>query len=183
MMKNFPRFSKLRVEDLEERTLLAVIAGGPETAVRTIAPTESATWVVNILEDFLDWTGDDDVVSLREAIGRATTGDTIVFDGSLSGGTIALSGSQLTIPVGITIDASGIGGITIDAAEQSGVLNINGGDPNNPVELIGLTITGGSFYGIHNTGVLVSLIPPSPAIRQLSATEAGEFVIRAVESP
>ena len=148
MMKKSPRFSKLRVENLEERTLLAVMAGGPETAVRTIAPTESATWVVNTLEDPLDWSDDDDVVSLREAIGRAVTGDMIVFDGSLAGGTITLSEDKLNagcleIYEGITVDASSIGGITIDAGGNRQVFCVNGGSSDITVNLINLTITGG----------------------------------------
>ena len=149
------RFSKLRVENLEERTLLAVMAGGAETAVRTAMPTEAATWVVNTLEDPASWDTTDDVVSLREAIERAADGDTVTFDETLAGGTITLNGSKLKVYCGITIDASVVGGITIDAEEQSGVFNIIGGDSDNPVELIGLIITGGSAHGIYNTGVLV----------------------------
>ncbi len=55
-----------------------------ETAVQTVEPTESAVWEVNTLEDSTDWTVDDEVVSLREAIERAQTGDTITFDDGLA---------------------------------------------------------------------------------------------------
>ena len=140
-MKISPRFSKLRVENLEERTLLAVMAGGPETAVRTVASTESAVWVVNTLEDSLDWTADDDVVSLREAIERSAEGDTIIFDESISQGKIVLCGNRLEIPWGITIDASGVGGITVDGNQKSGCFVII--TENTPAELINLTITNG----------------------------------------
>ena len=50
-MKNSLRFSKLRVETLEERTLLAVMAGVIKQAAELVAPTEATTWVVNTLED------------------------------------------------------------------------------------------------------------------------------------
>ena len=55
-----------------------------ETAVQTVEPTESAVWEVNTLEDSTDWTVDDKVVSLRKAIERAQTGDTITFDDGLA---------------------------------------------------------------------------------------------------
>ena len=115
-------------------------------AAEFAAPTEAATWVVNTLEDPTEWDTADDVVSLREAIGSAQAGDTIVFDDGLAGGTITLSRSYLGVYRGITIDASAVGGITIDANGQSRVFYINGGSAENPVELISLTITGGNEY-------------------------------------
>ncbi|MBQ3389012.1 MAG: hypothetical protein IJG60_07360 [Thermoguttaceae bacterium] len=157
-MKNSLRFSKLRVENLEDRMLLAVAAGGLETVVRRIAPTESETWVVNTLEDSWDWTADDDVVSLREAIDRSAEGDQIVFDESLAGGTIVLCGDQLKVSTGITIDASSAGGITIDADDRSRIFHIKGGSEDVPVTLIGLKITDGYEFnggGIYFTGSLV----------------------------
>ena len=130
------------------------MAGGIETAAEMAAPTEAATWVVNTTDDPSSWDTSDDILSLREAIGNAETGDTIAFDDSLAGETIVLGGSQLKISKGITIDASSIGGMTIDADEQSRVFYISGGDETTPVELIGLTITGGneeaSGGGVYN---------------------------------
>lgn len=133
---------KLRVESLEERTLLAVVAGGLEQAAELIAPTGAQTWIVNTLEDPTEWDTADDVLSLREAISGAATGDVIVFDSTLTGGTITLNGEQLSVNKGITIDASAIGGITIDANEESRVFYVSGGSETNPVEMIALTITG-----------------------------------------
>ena len=134
---------KLRVESLEERTLLAVVAGGIEQTAEFAAPTEAVTWVVNTLDNPTEWDATDDVISLREAIDSASTGDTIIFDDSLAGGTITLSGTQLEISNGITIDATSIGGITIDAGGRSRVFYITGSNNSDLVELIGLRITGG----------------------------------------
>jgi hypothetical protein len=150
---------KLRVESLEERTLLAVVAGGLEQAAELIAPTGAQTWIVNTLEDPTEWDTADDVLSLREAISGAATGDVIVFDSTLTGGTITLNGEQLSVNKGITIDASAIGGITIDANEESRVFYVSGGSETNPVEMIALTITGGNISsgyggGIFNGGFL-----------------------------
>ena len=144
MMKNSPRFSKLRVENLEERTLLAVMAGGLETAVQTVAPTESATWLVNTLEDSWNEDPNDDIVSLREAIDLSADGDRIVFDASLASGTIVLL-DGLEISKGITVDASGVGGITIDGNQKWTCFAISADQTETPVELIGLTITNGKF--------------------------------------
>ena len=148
---------KLRLESLEERTLLAVTAGGFERAAVPAAPTEAVTWVVNTLEDPAEWDTADSVVSLREAIDAAADGDTITFASELAGGTVALSGKQLEVGKAITIDASSVGGITIDADGQSRVFHIKGGSPDAPVTLIGLKITDGYEFnggGIYFTGAL-----------------------------
>ena len=134
---------KLRIESLEERTFLAVVAGGLGQTAVLVAPTETTAWVVNTLEDPEIWEISDDVLSLREAIDCSADGDRIIFDVLLAGGTIALSGSQLEINRGIIIDASDIGGITIDAGGKSRVFYVNGETDDIPVELINLTITGG----------------------------------------
>ena len=147
MMKKSPRFSKLRVENLEERTLLAVMAGGVEQAVTLPAPTESTTWWVATAED----TFEGDVLSLRDALAQAQSGDTVRFVPELSGGTITMSEMSLTIPYfavqkGVTVDASDLpGGITIDANGISRVFYVYGGTDSEPTVLKGLTITGGSI--------------------------------------
>ena len=153
---------RLRLESLEERTLLTVTAGGTgQEAAVLPAPTEATTWVVNTAVDPASWNSSDNVISLREALGRASAKDRIVFSQSLAGRTIKLGTDQqqLQISNGITIDATSIGGITIDAAGRSRVFYIFGGTSSAPVELIGLTITGGNAPrdfggGIYNDGVL-----------------------------
>ncbi|MBQ3388243.1 MAG: hypothetical protein IJG60_03425 [Thermoguttaceae bacterium] len=138
---------KLWVESLEDRCLLAVVAGGFEQSAELVAPTEATTWVVNTLEDPTGWDVSDNILSLREAIASSVTGDTIVFDSELARGTIMLNGSQLEINNGITIDASDIGGITIDANQQSRVFYVDGKTSSKRVELINLSIIGGKVSG------------------------------------
>ena len=150
---------RLRLEHLEDRVLLAVAAGGIGRQREPAGPTGSAAWVVNTLADPAERSEADSVVSLREAVERASAGDTIRFDPSLAGGVIALGGSPLEVTAGITIDASGIGGITIDGRGKSSVFHIVGGTEANPAELIGLTITRGTGDdfggGIYNAGTLL----------------------------
>ncbi|MBO7725758.1 MAG: hypothetical protein J6S40_04765, partial [Thermoguttaceae bacterium] len=156
-MRNVFSPRKLRLESLEERTLLAVMAGGIERASQLAAPTEASTWLVNTTDDPTSWYTSDNILSLREAIDIAAEGDTILFDASLSGQMIVLAGGELTVDKGISIDATDIGGITIDANGQSRVFCVSGGDETSPVELIGLTITGGNNSyggGIYNDGTL-----------------------------
>ena len=135
---------RLTFEPLEERTLLS-----------------ATTWEVNTAIDVAadSWDTTDDVLSLREAIGRAEAGDTIKFDSSLTGQTITLSGTQLEITKSITIDASAFNdGITINANQLSRVFYITDGTTDIPAQLIGLTITGGKESeggGIYNGGMLM----------------------------
>ncbi|MEZ6071163.1 MAG: choice-of-anchor Q domain-containing protein [Pirellulales bacterium] len=90
--------------------------------------TPPTSFVVSTLADELDediGTGD---LSLREAIywANAHPGpDTITFDVSLAGGTIGLEYHDLIVADAVTIDVGNlIGGITIDAHEQSRVFNV-----------------------------------------------------------
>ena len=139
---------KLNLESLEDRTLLAVTAG-LNLAAAVLPQETGASLIVTTLNDTIDST--DGVTSLREAIAAAAEGDTVTFDESLAGGTITLAGSQLEIAVGITVDATGIGGITVDAGGESRVFLLSGGTSDNPVALIGLTITGGGNIASNNT--------------------------------
>ncbi|MBO7726355.1 MAG: hypothetical protein J6S40_07785, partial [Thermoguttaceae bacterium] len=148
---------KLRLESLEERTLLAVTAGVTEQAAEIAAPTGAENWIVNTTADPSSWDADDTIISLREAIARAAAGDTVTFAPSLAGGTITLNGTELEITKGMTIDAASIGGMTINADGKSRVFNVSGGNSSNSVELISLTISGGSTDdggGIINSGSL-----------------------------
>jgi hypothetical protein len=156
---------KLRIESLEVRNLLAVVAGGTEEVTLSPDPTEATTWVVNTTDDPVAGNPYDSILSLREAIERAATGDRIVFGSSLIGKTITFSDDMNTegyyIGNGITIDASSIGGITIVADGRVQVFGVTGGNSSNPVELINLTISGGHLTdnycggGINNHGTLI----------------------------
>lgn len=96
-------------------------------------------------------TGDSGEGSLRHAITNAVSGELITFDASLDGQTIVLEGTQLTISETLTIDSEGKA-ITVDADRKSRVFYI---EPDNEVEIAGLTITSGRDGGIHNAGILV----------------------------
>ena len=134
-------------ESLEDRHLLAVLAGGAESAALPPEPTEAVTWWVETAED----TFEGGLLSLRDALARAQSGDTVRFVPELSGGTITMSEMTLTIPYfavpqGVTVDASDLpGGITIDANGISRVFYVYGGTDSEPTVLKGLTITGGSI--------------------------------------
>ncbi|MBO7726767.1 MAG: hypothetical protein J6S40_09920, partial [Thermoguttaceae bacterium] len=139
------------------------IAGNPRIVDGTVdigayefqGNNETPSTVVTTLSDVVDVT--DHLISLREAISYAESGDTVTFDASLAGKTITLGGSELEISKGMTIDASPIGGITVNAGGASRVFSVTGGDSSRSVELIGLTISGGNADlggGIFNSGSL-----------------------------
>ena len=90
----------------------------------------------------------DGLISLREAIGYANSGDTIAFDGALQGKTIALTLGQLTTNKAITIDASNLWiaatsepGLTISGQGTSRILFL---DQAVDVEINGITLTNGN---------------------------------------
>ena len=115
-------------------------------------PSLTVTTALDIVDDT------DFQTSLREAILYAKLGDTVTFDAALAGETIVLDGSELFIGEAISIDATAIGGMTIDGAGRSGVFNVAAGTESAPVKLMNLNITGGSSSsggGIDNAGVLM----------------------------
>ena len=124
-------------------------------SAREYAQDDPESLVVTTLDDVV---AADGFISLREAISYAAAGGTVTFDAALAGGAITLNGAQLEIFGGIVVDASAIGGITIDAGGKSRVFYVRGGNAEYPAELIGLTVTGGSTFdygaGIFNDGVL-----------------------------
>ena len=144
-MSRFARSRKLRLESLEERTLLAVMVGQSAAVPATVG---ASVWVVNTTADPASWNSADSRISLREAVAAAGEGDTVTFAPELAGKTILLNGSEIQITKGIAVDAAGIGGITVDAGGKSRVFYVSGGTQSAPVELSSLTITGGSAaYG------------------------------------
>jgi hypothetical protein len=76
--------------------------------------------------------------SLRQEIALAQSGDTIVFDPSLSGQTIGVSGSELYIYQQLTIQGLGANNLAISGG-QSRVFEVGGAS----VVLSGMTIEGG----------------------------------------
>ena len=158
-MKKHPPYRRLRLESLEPRALLAVIAGSPgacETG-NLPAPTDAVIWEVNTNDDPTSWSTTDGVVSLREAIARASSGDQITFTAAVARKTITLHGSPLEIYKGITISGTPENRVTIDGNGKSSVFYVNGGSDSVPVALNHLVVTGGKGTyggGISNYGTL-----------------------------
>jgi len=124
-----------------------------EVAVSEKEPTpETPSTIVTTLSDVID--PNDGLISLREAILYAESGDIITFASKLYGKTITLGGSELFIDKSINIDGIGTG-ITIDAAKKSRVVSVASG---TSVTLAGLAITNGNTTGdgggINNAGRL-----------------------------
>ena len=85
------------------------------------------------------------VTTLREAIRVANTtagADTITFATNMSGATINLGGTELSITEALTIDAAPLAAnVTINAQQQSRIFNITA--TSGDFTLAGLTLTGG----------------------------------------
>jgi hypothetical protein len=113
-----PPFRHPLVEALEDRTLLSTLT------------------VLNNL--------DSGAGSLRDAISRARSGDTIVFAPSLVGQTITLTSDQLTINKSLDIEGPGASLLAISGNNTNRVFNINEG---LTVTIADLTITDGRAEG------------------------------------
>jgi len=116
-----PRF-RPRLEALEDRWLPSTLA------VTTARDAVNAS---------------DGVVSLREAIADANSGDTIVFDKSLVGQTITLANKELAIDKNLTITGPGGKGLTIDGDSRSRVFTVAAGAE---VSISGLTLSHGNAW-------------------------------------
>jgi len=105
---------------------------------------ESLSTAVTTLADVMNAT--DGEISLREACLYSTfLARDVTFAPGLAGGTVTLDGTELYIYDSMAIDATPIGGLTIDAAGRSRVLRVAGSDID--VSLTLLTLTGGSTTG------------------------------------
>jgi hypothetical protein len=171
-------------QPLEARTMLAAVT------VSTLNDAVNGD-VSNIAALQADDGGDG--ISLREAIEAAnnTSGEDVIdFDAALAGNVITLGGSQLEVTDDLVIAGPGAGQLTVDANDQSRVLQI---DASASVQLSGLTISGGFADetvggGIINFGTLAiansivtdnhaELTPPSPSReRRFRSTAAATTV-------
>ena len=129
----------LRVESLEERQMLTTIT----------------------VDTSVDELGGSSDISLRDAIAVANPGDTIDFAASLNNATILLDRvglGEISFGKSLTIDASALDSLTIDADDPSagrnrdGIRIFNITDPiagaSAPlVEFVGLTLTGADIAG------------------------------------
>jgi len=70
--------------------------------------------------------------------------DTILFDGSLTGQTITLSGTELLLGASMTITGPAAGNVIVDGNDASRLFHIESG---NTVTIANLTITGGQASG------------------------------------
>ena len=105
---------------------------------------EAPSTVVTTLTDVVDTTDGD--ISLREAcVYGGSLEQDVTFAADLSGGTIVLGGRELYMYQSLTIDATPVGGLSIDAAGQSRVMFVAGSDTE--ISLTGLTLTRGSTTG------------------------------------
>ena len=96
--------------------------------------------------------------SLREAIKYSSSGMPITFAYGLSGQTVSLSGSPITVNKDIFMDASNLpAGMSIDGGQ--GTNRLFAVEPGKHLTLSGLTLTGGKGGGgaggaIHNAGTV-----------------------------
>ena len=107
----------------------------------------SNAWVVTSEADVVD--ANDGVVTLREAINNSAAGDTITFDDSLGGATIALN-EALPLDKSVTIDASALWNVEYDAPAltisgngATRLFEVAAGTETNPVAFKGLTFADG----------------------------------------
>jgi hypothetical protein len=82
--------------------------------------------------------------SLRDTLAAASSNDTIVFDPSLNGQMITLSGGELAITKSLDIEGPGASQLAINGNDASRVFDISSG---SVVTIAGLTITHGRADG------------------------------------
>lgn len=97
-------------------------------------------------------TNDSGPDSLRQAVADANTtagADEIVFDASLNGSTITLTGSALTINDDVSITGPGYAELTIDGDDNDRIFSVY----ESVVRIEGLTLTGGNV-NVGNGGAI-----------------------------
>jgi hypothetical protein len=150
---DFENPADMGMDNEYEVTVLADDGNGvtlPQTIVVTVInEAEPQTYIVDTTADENDGIFTAGDFSLREAIDFANNNlgaDTILFDGSLSGQTITLGGTELEITEGLTIDATALGqNLTIDADSASRIFNITATTGDH--RIAGLTLVGGQTTG------------------------------------
>jgi hypothetical protein len=113
-----------------------------------IGAFEAQSLIVDTLVDENDGDYSEGDFSLREAIALANQiagANTIEFDPSLAGGTILLTTGELVITDSVEIVGLGAEELTIDAQQQSRILNVTA--PQMDVTLSGMTFKSGRTNG------------------------------------
>ncbi|MDF7797882.1 choice-of-anchor Q domain-containing protein [Pontiellaceae bacterium B1224] len=115
-----------------------------ELTTQEIDQLATGPTLVTTLTDEDDSPGAGSETSLREAVKYSAGGSIITFDPALSGQTILLTNGQIQINKSLSIDASAIGGISIDGNANGRIFEIASGATS---ALSGLTITNGLASG------------------------------------
>ncbi len=114
-----------------------------------IGAFEAQTLIVNDADGGDDGDLGNGVTTLREAVNVANSiagADTITFAAALSGQTIALGGTELSVTDSLSIDASSLaGGITVDGSDTSRLFNFTA--TTGDLSFNGLNFTGGAVNG------------------------------------
>jgi hypothetical protein len=92
--------------------------------------------------------------SLRDAIKAASSGDTILFDSSLSGQTITLTSGELEISKSLDIEGPGASLLAISGNNQSRVFDVSQNQKPVAVTIAGLTIEAGYSPSGDGGGIL-----------------------------
>ena len=112
--------------------------------------------------------------SLRQALEDIAIGGTITFDSALAGDTVALTSGPLVPGSNVTIDASGVAGLTISGNHADRVLIV---DPGVSVDIHNMTLADGYGWqlagGILNNGALT--LDHVTVTGNTMATDAGDF--------
>ncbi|MEL7035670.1 MAG: Ig-like domain-containing protein [Cyanobacteria bacterium J06592_8] len=166
------QFESLNTGQTATDSFTYTISDGTETDTATVSITingidepVSDNLTVDILTDEDDNNLSIGDVSLRDALKAIADGGTIDFSNSLANGTITLDPilGELVVDKSVTINGLGAEQLTIDAAGNSRVFNIDDASASSfqTVNIDGLTITGGTTSGdgggiINNENLTVS---------------------------
>ena len=141
---------------------LAGLPAATQYHFRTVATNRFGTTLGNDLPfhtggltNLVNNTNDSGSGSLRDVIANAAAGDTVGFAPGLSGTTIVLTSSQITLDKNLTLDGSALAnGITLDGNANRRIFEVSS---NRTVVLNSLTVANGKSYvggGILNWGNL-----------------------------
>ncbi|GAA0717424.1 choice-of-anchor Q domain-containing protein [Dokdonella soli] len=128
-----------------------------------ILAVAATTWTVNDRGDIGGTTCGVGLCELRDAINKAASGDTITFDPSLAGATIALTRGELSITdKSLTISGIGANLLTISGNHASRIFNIasSTAPPIMTVSISGLTLSNGGA-GVDTSGGAVFISKPN----------------------
>src|SRR5690349_4727925 len=129
----------------------------PATLVALLVAATSAhaaaTYTVNTTADNAtsptECSGAAGDCSLRQALDKAVSGDTVVVPASAT--PYSVSAGAITVPPGVTLQGDGASSTTISGGGTSQILSIAGGAP---VTVKSLTLTDGNHTGSDDSGTI-----------------------------